>query len=113
MGMEISKARLSKLAYSEGWKCKDNRTLCPECAKIAENPMWVSVTLGGIPLTSGEIGLDGKTEEKYWVIAHNGYRCEGYIYRNPYSNTGYAVYCGNDVYFNNVTHWSPDGKPKE
>ena len=113
MGMEMSKARLSKLAYLEGWKCKSNRTLCPECAKIAENPMWVSVTLGGIPLTSDEIGLDGKTEEKYWVIAHNGYRCKGYIYKNPYSNTGYAVYCGDDVYFNNVTHWSPDGKPKK
>ena len=112
-GMEMSKARLSKLAYSEGWKCKANRTLCPECAEIADDPSWVNVNLGGIPLISDEIGLENKTEKKFWVIAHDGYTCYGHIYKNPYSSTGYAVYCGNDVYFNNVTHWAPDGRPKK
>ena len=72
MGMEMSKARLSKLAYSEGWKCKANITLCPICARIADEPAWVPVTLGNIPLTSDAIGLDGKTAKKYWVSAHNG-----------------------------------------
>lgn len=32
-GMETSKSRLSRLAYSEGWKCKGGKTLCPICAK--------------------------------------------------------------------------------
>ena len=112
MGMEMSKARLNKLAYSEGWKCKANRTLCPECAEIIDNPMWVHVNLGNIPLAFDEIGISGKTEKKYWVIANDGYICKGHIYRNPYSATGYAVCCGDDVCINNVTHWSPDGKPK-
>ena len=31
-GMEASKRVLSKLAYNEGWKCRDGITLCPECS---------------------------------------------------------------------------------
>lgn len=112
MGMEMSKARLSKLAYSEGWKCKEGKTVCPDCAKIAENPSWVPVGRDTVPLSSTKNGIESKTEQKYWVIAHGGYICYGHIYKNQYSATGYAVYCGDDVYFNNVTHWSPNGKPK-
>ncbi len=32
-GMETSKSILSKLAYSEGWKCLNGKTLCPICAR--------------------------------------------------------------------------------
>lgn len=31
MGMENNKQRLSRLAYASGWKCKNGKTLCPEC----------------------------------------------------------------------------------
>lgn len=33
MGMETNKQRLSRLAYASGWKCKNGKTLCPECAE--------------------------------------------------------------------------------
>lgn len=33
MGMETNKQRLSRLAYTSGWKCKRGKTLCPECAE--------------------------------------------------------------------------------
>ena len=32
-GMEVSKSKLSKLAYLEGWKCINGKTLCPVCVK--------------------------------------------------------------------------------
>ena len=35
-GMEASKSVLSRLAYKEGWKCRDGATLCPECAVSAK-----------------------------------------------------------------------------
>lgn len=36
MGMEMSKRLLSKRAYNEGWKCREGKTLCPECAKKSQ-----------------------------------------------------------------------------
>lgn len=33
MGMETNKQRLSRLAYASGWKCKNGKTFCPECAE--------------------------------------------------------------------------------
>lgn len=33
MGMATSKQWLSKAAYRSGWKCKNGKTLCPECVK--------------------------------------------------------------------------------
>ena len=35
-GMETSKSLLSKLAYKEGWRCRDGITLCPECRSVDE-----------------------------------------------------------------------------
>ena len=32
-GMAMNKQYLSKRAYAEGWKCKDGKTICPECMK--------------------------------------------------------------------------------
>lgn len=36
MGMETDKQRLSRIAYASGWKCKNGKTLCPECVKKFE-----------------------------------------------------------------------------
>lgn len=36
MGMNPSKSGLSRLAYRSGWKCRDGKTLCPECLKRSE-----------------------------------------------------------------------------
>lgn len=33
MGMKTNKQRLSRLAYASGWKCKNGKTLCPECVE--------------------------------------------------------------------------------
>lgn len=31
MGMALNKSALIKSAYRMGWKCQNNRTLCPDC----------------------------------------------------------------------------------
>lgn len=33
MGMVTNKAYLRRAAYAAGWKCKNGKTLCPECVK--------------------------------------------------------------------------------
>jgi hypothetical protein len=33
MGMSTSKTALYKWATAEGWKVKNNKTLCPDCAR--------------------------------------------------------------------------------
>lgn len=38
MGMATDKKWLRKAASKAGWKCKDGRTLCPECAETADKP---------------------------------------------------------------------------
>ena len=30
-GFDMNKQRITRLAYEEGWKCKNGQTLCPEC----------------------------------------------------------------------------------
>lgn len=38
MGMATDRKWLRKAATKAGWKCKDGRTLCPECAENASKP---------------------------------------------------------------------------
>ena len=111
MGMEMSKSRLSKLAYNEGWKCKNEITLCPECAKNYNIAQWESVEGANIPIDPQLPGLMSKTKEKYWVMTRDGWVVYGYIYHNQYSETNFAVWCTENECYNNVTHWAPHGKP--
>jgi hypothetical protein len=87
--------------------------LCISDLDINDNSIWVDVKDSDIPVLPDRSGIDSATKEKYWVIAHDGNVCCGHIYKNQYSTTGYAVYCGGDLYFNNVTRWAPNGRPKK
>ena len=112
-GMEMNKSRLSKLAYKEGWKCKNERTLCPECVKNYSIAQWESIEGASVLIDPHWPGFLGKTKEKYWVMTRVGWVVYGHIYANQYSETNFAVWCAEDECYNNVTHWAPHGKPIE
>lgn len=104
-----SQAELIEKALEDGWKIIDGKNACPICARVHDvDTPWKSVKDVEPPVDKRLTGVDSSTSNKYMVLTREGHVVEGYIYLNKYSCSGYAVYCGGDDYFNNVTHWVPD-----
>lgn len=98
----------SQQIYSEGWRVIDDKNVCPICSKLNADKAWVSVGVKSPPTVLNRTGIESKTVKTYVVITKECHTVRGYIYNNPYSCSGYAVYLGGDSYLNNVTHWVPD-----
>lgn len=106
-GVNPNKTDLIKNAEEEGWRVIEGVNHCPVCAADHDGTIWKNVKLVEPPINKNWTGFNSRTKKKYKVLTKEGHIVEGYIYLNQYSSTGYAVWCGEDYYFSNVTHWIP------
>ena len=108
-GTNPNKEDLLRNAAEDGWKIIDGKNTCPICAVIHDvDSPWKNVKDVEPPVDKRLTGVDSSTGDRYMVLTKEGHVVDGYIYLNQYSCSGYAVWCGGDDYFNNVTHWIPD-----
>ena len=112
-GISSNQAEMLQNAQNEGWISVSNFenlcscNMCPICARIREDDRWKSVEEIKPPVDETKMGIESKTDKTYKVLTQEGWCVDGYIYKNTYSCSGYAVFLGNDSYLNNVTHWIP------
>ena len=107
-GVNSDKVQMIKNAEDEGWRVIEGKNFCPICARVHDGSIWKDVKDVEPPVDRNWTGINSSTNKKYMVLTKEGHVVEGYIYLNQYSCSGYAVYCGGDDYFNNVTHWIPE-----
>lgn len=107
-GMCKNKKNLIELAQDEGWRVISDHNVCPVCAKLLNDKRWKEIVVQEPPVDHSKNGIDSRTEKKYIVLTKEGHVETGYIYKNQYSCSGYAVWIGEDYYYNNVTHWIPE-----